>query len=140
MEKAFNDFKNVFIGGESMGGLIACYLAAQHETIKGVLLFSPALFVPKLQLSRLIKYIRPFMSKAARKKDDVNTEIYPWKGYTVNPTGAANQLYKLQKIVKINLPKIVQPVLIIQGKNDRTIPRKVQIIFMSTLVQKIKNW
>ncbi len=121
LEKAFNDFDNVFISGESMGGLVACYLAAQYKSIKGVLLFSPALFVPKLQLSKFIRYFRPFMPKAARKKDDVNTEIYPWKGYTVNPTSAANELFKLQKIVKTNLPKIVQPVLIIQGKKDNTI-------------------
>lgn len=121
LEKAFIDFDNVFIGGESMGGLVACYLAAHYESIKGVLLFSPALFVPKLQLSKFIRYFRPFMPKAARKKDVVNTEKYPWKGYTVNPTSAANELYKLQKIVRTNLPKIVQPVLIIQGKNDNTI-------------------
>ena len=121
LEKALDSFEKIIIGGESMGGLIACYLAARHESINGVLLYSPALFVPKLRLSGFIKYFRPFMPKAARKNGDINTEIFPWKGYTVNPTSAANQLYKLQRVVRINLHNIVQPVLIIQGKNDRTI-------------------
>ena len=121
LEKALDGYEKVFIGGESMGALIACYLAANYESINGVLLYSPALFVPKLQLSGIIKYFRPLMPKKAQKKNNINTEIYPWKGYTVNPTSAANQLYKLQRVVRNNLHKIEQPVLIFQGKNDRTI-------------------
>lgn len=121
LETALEDFNNVFIGGESMGGLIACILASRHNKIKGLLLFSPALFIPNLNWSKWIKYFRPIMPKPGRNRLEENTEIFPWKGYTVNPTKAANQLFKLQKIVKSNLSKIVSPIIIFQGKKDRTI-------------------
>jgi len=119
----------IFIGGESMGGVITCYLAAMLPEIKGIMLYAPAIKVDHLAYS---KYIR-FFKKVIPKKNIVETpkkDVFPWQGYKVNPTRAAYQMYLLQKITTNNLKKIKQPVIIFQGKFDRTIsPEGPKLIY-----------
>ena len=130
LEKALKNSEKVFIGGESMGAIIACYLASYYKNINGVILFSPALIVPKLHWSYVIKFFKPYMQKSYINKADENTELFPWKGYTVNPTQGAYQLFLLQQKVKHRLPNITKPIIIFQGKKDHTInPQGVKNIF-----------
>jgi carboxylesterase len=120
LENAIMNFSKVYIGGESMGGLIACYLASYYYQIEGIILYSPALIVPGLNWSHFIRFIRPYIDKSSNNRIN-NTEIFPWKGYKVNPTRAAYQLYILQSEVKKRLTDISQPIIIFQGKKDLTV-------------------
>lgn len=110
----------IFLGGESMGGVIACFLAEQYPDIRGLLLFAPALKVDFLNLSQFIRLFKKFMPKKNIKEIPEDGK-FPWQGYKVNPTQAAYQFYLLQKITKKKLNLITQPAIIFQGKLDQTI-------------------
>ena len=130
LEKSFTNYKKVFIGGESMGGLIACYFASHYQKINGVFLYSPALIVPGLNWTRIIRFFKPYINKSSNYKNIENTKKFPWKGYTVNPTKAVYQLLLLQNNVKRRLAKITQPIIIFQGIKDYTVnPLGAQHIF-----------
>lgn len=107
--------RRVFVGGESMGGLLALFLASQHPEIAGVLLYAPALQVKGLSRSRYLAPILKFTKKGPGDRS------MPWKGYWVNPLYAANQLYLLQQEILKRLPAVLQPTLIVQGRKDQTI-------------------
>ncbi len=105
----------VFVGGESMGALLALLVASRHVNVQGVMLFAPAIKINGLWMADLLKYVKPYKPKIA--KDDG----LPWKGYNVNPIKALSQLRKLQKITKRELLNVTQPTLIVTGELDKTI-------------------
>ena len=127
VEQAYQDLAKhcprVLVGGESTGGLLALYLAAQHPEISGLLTYAPALKLiisPFDQLKlRLIAPFVPYLPKGGEDDD------LPWKGYTVNPLKGVIQLLKLQGQVLPRLPQIRQPILIVQGKLDTTVDASV---------------
>lgn len=124
-EKLIPHCERVFVGGESMGGLLTLELARQHPEINGLFLFAPAIKVNKLWTSRLLW---PFM-KYLKKEEEDEDDGLPWKGYTVTPVKAAAELHKLQKHVQRMLSDITQPVAIFTGEHDDTIaPDSAQLI------------
>jgi carboxylesterase len=114
------DHEKIFIGGESMGGVITCYLAAMFPEIKGIMLYAPAIKVEKLEYSKYIRFFRKLIPKN-NNKEGQEKDLFPWQGYKVNPTRAAYQLYLLQNNTRKILSKINQPAIIFQGKSDKTI-------------------
>jgi len=144
VEQAYQDLaercQQVIVGGESTGGLLALYLAAQHPEISGVLAYAPAL---KLNISSFdkikLRLIAPFVPYLPKGGDD---DDLPWKGYTVNPLKGVLQLLKLQQQVLPSLSKIHQPILIVQGKLDTTVDASVpRTIYdqVSSLIKEI-HW
>lgn len=112
-----NDYKQVFVLGESMGALLALYLCEQHPEIPGALLFAPALKIKNFFLPKLLwPFVKYKFKNYSKDGDDM-----PWQGYDVVPMRPAASLYDFQKIVKKNLDKVTAPVLIFQGKLDATI-------------------
>ncbi len=124
-------YPNIFIGGESMGGLVTLYMASKFPQLQGILLYSPAIRIKNIFLSSLIRIFKKFIPKKSYEQDDVvNEGEFPWKGYRVNPTSAVYQLYKLQKEVRKRLVLIHQPTIIFQGKLDTTIdPSGASLIY-----------
>lgn len=121
--------EKIFIGGESMGGVITCYLAAMYPEIKGIMLYAPAIKVDKLSYSKYIRFFRKVIPKNNIKGEN-GKEVFPWQGYQVNPTRAAYQLYLLQKKTRNIIKKIKQPAIIFQGKLDKTIsPEGPKLIY-----------
>ncbi|HEX2979291.1 MAG TPA: alpha/beta fold hydrolase, partial [Anaerolineaceae bacterium] len=80
----------VFVAGASMGGLLALFLASKQAEITGLLLYAPALYIPRAQYAYLFSLFVP----SVRKRP--GGEWMPWQGYRVNPLGAVAQLYRLQ--------------------------------------------
>ena len=107
--------KKVFIGGESMGALVALMITAQHPEIKGVMTFAPAMKVNNLWASPLIALFKKWLPK--EKKEDG----LAWKGYNVNPLKGAVQLLKMQKVARKVIKQITQPILVVTGGLDKTI-------------------
>ena len=117
----------VFVGGESMGGLIALLLAHQFPSVAGVVIFAPALIIPGSWKAYLVA---PFKKIIPKTYVSEREEIHPWQGYTVIPVPALLQVRKMQSIVRKILPKITQPVRIFQGLQDGTInPQGAQYIY-----------
>lgn len=146
VERAYCDLavkcKRVFIGGESMGGVLSLFTASIHPEAAGVLLYAPAMqiYAPSsLMLARLLSPFQAYVKKPVRAPTAVDPR---WKGYAVNPLRALVQLGKLQTETRRRLPKIAQPVFIAQGRLDLAIdPRSGQIILDEiSSTQKELHW
>ena len=111
--------KRVFIGGESMGGLVAMRVAELHPELAGVLLYSPGLKANNIWATPLIKHFIKYLKKPGAGNGFV------WSGYNVYPLGGADEMRKLQKVVANNLEKITQPVLLMMSKADTIVPQTV---------------
>lgn len=116
--------QNIFVAGESMGGLLALLLAANNPFIKGIVLYAPAIRIKGIWRA---KWLAPFVKIMPKNylPDEDETEqegeILPWQGYNVVALAAVVQLEKLQKEVLRQIHKVNQPVIIFQGRKDRTI-------------------
>jgi len=120
---------SIIVAGESMGAVLALYMGILYPEISCILLYSPALQVGNLRFARYVRFFKPFVQKTLTK------DVLPWQGYTVWPLHAANELRKLQEKVRIDLKKINHPVLIFQGKKDRTIDEESGI----TIFEKVSS-
>ncbi len=113
--------ERVFVCGESMGGLLSLYLASDHPEIAGVVLYAPALGVAKLSDALTARLMSRFVPYAAKKPGAASDADARWKGYTVNAVPALVQMLELQGQVRKRLPRIHQPLLILQGRLDKSI-------------------
>ena len=124
-EEAYNELKRecscVFVGGESVGALLALRLAGDNPEIKGLLLYAPAMRLAASFLEKvLLVLVSPFVFSVKKKFSKVR-EGLPWQGYKVNPLRTGVQLLKFQWEIKQRLCRIYQPILIIQANLDETV-------------------
>ena len=130
----------VVVGGESTGGIISIYLAAQHPEIAALLLYAPTLRLTMRPIDKLRLYLSsPFIAWIPKSNLDSNDL---WQGYPVNPLKGVIQLLKLQNQVRPLLEKIDQPTLIVQGRLDETVHPEVPEIIYNTIHSKVreKHW
>ena len=122
----------IIIGGESMGALVALYIASNHPDIGAVTVAAPALEVNGISLAPIIAPFKKWLAKTT--KDDG----LAWKGYNVYPLKGTVQLLQFQKKVKKNLPNISQPILVFTGGRDTTITTGSVDILMNGVSSKVK--
>ena len=135
-EKAYAELKKkcsrVIVGGESNGSILALHLASEHPEIKALLLYAPAMKLASSLMSKFFMILASPIVFAVPKKDENEMNALPWQGYKVNPLKAGLQLIKLQIETEKRLPRIYQPILIIQASLDETVDLKSgEIIFRS---------
>ncbi len=113
----------VFVGGLSMGGLLALHLAAHSPEVAGLLLYAPALRISNrlLPLASLYKRVRAVRPKGPSNLVDPTALDRLWS-YDHEPIGAAGQLWRGQRQVRPRLPEIVCPTLIFHSTQDTTVP------------------
>lgn len=132
-KKLSNTCDLVFVGGESLGGLISLFLALNNPDIAALLLYAPALIAQNrlTNLSTLLRFfVKSIKKRRARSASSIVEER--WQGYTLDSVPAAAQVVKLQRLVRKSLPQITQPMLIIQGRLDQTIrPEGAEEIYSS---------
>jgi len=122
-----NKCKNVFVLGESMGGLLALSLCIHHPEIAGAMVFAPALKVPGLGQS---EFFWPFKEYIWKKNID---ESMDWQGFNVVPLHAAAQMVKLQRVIRRELNKVITPMILFQGKLDKTIDMLSPVKVLETI-------
>lgn len=105
----------VWVGGESMGGLVCLQLAARHPDITGLLLYAPALDVRNMRAAYVLQYVMKYLAKKQNKDNLL------WKGYNVYPLKGAAELLKLQRVTRKALSKVTQPTLAFFSKKDATV-------------------
>ncbi len=126
LEKAYQVLcercQTVFVGGESMGGLLALQTALQHPEMAGVMVYAPA-FRTASRLSGLAPFLAPFIPFFTPEPSEAPLSMVDerWKGYTVRPLRAMAQLLQLQKVVQRQMPALKVPLLVVQGRLDKTI-------------------
>lgn len=116
--------KQVFVGGLSLGSLMALRLAAL-QPVDGVIPCAPALFA----LDGRVKYVRLLRHfvRWVRKEEPQHSDLTDpdatnrlWS-YEVNPSESAYQVTLVQKDVRERLPSIKAPILIFHTKLDGAI-------------------
>lgn len=121
----------IYVGGESMGGLLTLYLAARHPKIAGILLYAPAWIIHGLREAEWLKW---FIFGSSKKNLGVTKNGFlPWQGYRVNPLKAVSELGKLQTFVQKTFQDVKQPAIIFQGDSDETIDPKGSNIILNSI-------
>jgi carboxylesterase len=127
---------NVVIG-LSMGAVLAARLAAdQREAVAGVMLLAPAFYLP-LKTRLLLRAMGPLQAVADRIyfhqpggsdiHDNAARDVHP--GTRLMPLSAAFNLLELCTIVRPRLHEIVQPAMVIHGRQDHTCPYEKNLSF-----------
>lgn len=116
--------QQVFVAGESMGGLLTLYLGSEYPQIAGLVTYAPAIRVAsrKIYLAPWLKYFVKQVDKGRAVSPDLEALVdQRWQGYTVDPVSAIAQLLALQRQVKRRLGQIRQPLLVFQGRLDASL-------------------
>jgi carboxylesterase len=125
IQSAYQDLsrhcRKIFVGGESLGGVLALYHASNTSEVAGLLLYSAAIRLSSPLIPLLAQGLAPFMAVKKKPRSIPSAADTLWQGYTVYPLKAMLQLFNLQKAVLARLPLIHQPLLIIQGRLDRSV-------------------
>jgi carboxylesterase len=126
--------ETVFVGGLSLGAALALWLAVEHKDIAGVIPMAPALrlynrLLPlSVGLRYLLKY-SPFGHVGDEDLVDPEAIHRSWYYDTV-PLWGAGELYLLQRQVRKALPRVHQPILILQGRHDAAVrPEAAQEVY-----------
>ncbi len=140
-EQAFNHLKSRttrwFVGGESMGGLLALYLAASHTEIEKLVVYAPAVKIAGIIKAKLFSL---FVFGSPKRQLAPTKEGYlPWQGYKINPLKAVVELGLLQNKIQGILPEIHQPILIYQGKQDETIDHQSAFMVYNAVSSREKH-
>lgn len=127
VEAAYRDLSarcnRIYVGGESMGGLLALHLGIHHPEVAGVLAYAPALELALSTWERIkIHLAAPFVASVPKGLGD---DDIPWQGYWDTPLRALVQLFRLQKRVRRRLSQLRRPLLIVQGDLDTRVPYHV---------------
>jgi carboxylesterase len=129
--------RQIFVGGESMGGLVALYLASVHPEAKGVLLYAPAIKLTMTTLDILKLYVGSlFMAEVGRSSLDVADK---WQGYPGLPLKGAIQLLQMQGAVRQCLPQVKQPIIVFQGRKDTTVHPTAGDIILQGVSSTVKE-
>jgi carboxylesterase len=129
--------KRVFVGGESMGGVIALYLASEHPEAAGILLYAPAIKLTLSTLDKIKLYAGSlFLTELGRASLDVSDK---WQGYPGLPFKGATQLLRLQGAMRQRLPQVRQPVIVFQGRKDRTVHPTAGDIILQGVSSTVKE-
>ncbi len=127
VEKSLTDLQarceTVFVGGLSMGAVLALYLAAHHPELPGVIIYSPATWLTNrlIYLSPILKYVIPKRYKSPKSDltaPDADLHIWSYEEY---PIFAAHELLKLLFRTRRLLPQMTRPLLTIHSTLDQSI-------------------
>ncbi|MHA1974229.1 MAG: alpha/beta hydrolase [Candidatus Hodarchaeales archaeon] len=143
IEAVFTDIKaqdpeNIFVTGQSMGGLLTLYLAIQHPEITAIAPIVAPVFLKKKILmivplaKRLFKFFPMTEPADALDPNVINDPIIKEneRRYDKTVMNALVGLLDLMKIVNRDLARIQQPTLIVQAKKDKTVhPENAEYIF-----------
>ncbi|MBI4979510.1 MAG: alpha/beta fold hydrolase [Spirochaetes bacterium] len=113
--------KRIFVAGLSVGGELSLYLAEHHPELLGVIIVNHLLIVhnPLLPFLPVLKHLVPSVPAVGNDiKDTSQTEI----GYKCTPLKGLAEVMRLADVVKKDLPKVTQPVLIFKSKEDHVVP------------------
>ena len=114
--------RTVFVGGLSMGALLALYLAGHHPGLAGVIAYAPAT-IPADRRSRLAPVLKYVIGRVPKGEDDLTdpqARQRVWS-YEAWPAAGAHELMKLVNEVKRLLPGVTCPALVIYSTADRSI-------------------
>ncbi|MBP3949956.1 alpha/beta hydrolase [Bacillus suaedae] len=129
--------EKVYVIGFSMGGMLACYIAAKYQVEKLVLLSAAAYYVNPQQLLQELKDV----VRLRLRGELVNDEHYQHyrKKIIETPMSAVFQFMQAVKKIKPFVSGVTVPTLIVQGEKDGIVPPKSALFLYKTICSKTKN-
>ena len=129
-------YKNIYVIGHSMGGVIATYLAGKYPEIKKLVLAAPAFKYlvfkdDKLQIAESLKITNKIF------KDYSYQEVL--SRMVRMPIATINEFMKLVKDHQKDPTKVTIPTLLIQGNNDAIVPLASSEYVYNNLSSKYKK-
>jgi carboxylesterase len=115
--------EQVFVGGLSLGALLTLWLGAQHPEVKGLLVYSPVLWVAdrRAYLMILLRFmVRSLAVTTTSQLQDPATEIWAG-GFARTPVPAMDQVFRLQRRVRSLMLQIRTPALVVYARDDQVI-------------------
>ncbi|MFW5982050.1 MAG: alpha/beta hydrolase [Halanaerobiaceae bacterium] len=135
-------YKGVYIGGLSMGGLLALLTASRFKTEK-LFLIAPALYSHSktLNLTHFIKYFIPSIkNKLISNEYQTEEEIFLYNNYwKEHYTKQAAELHKLMRLTRKKLNNITADTLIICSPIDEQVPMKAAYRIKKEISSKNKE-
>ena len=120
---------SVYVVGLSMGGLLATLVSSIFKPEK-LVLAAPAFMVKNslLPLTPIIGILIPRYRNKKRISDVTDPVLLPLEKeyWEWNQVWGAGQLFKLQKMAKLQLNNLTSSTLLIISKNDNTIPYEIK--------------
>lgn len=119
--------RKIFFVGLSVGALLGLYVAPKHPEIDGLVALAPILGMKdwRFYLTSIARYLVPYSYLGRESSDLASPEVYEkiWC-YDKVSTHASWELVKLRNRVRKMIPEISVPILLIQSKQDQTVPIK----------------
>lgn len=148
-ERAFVGMRQVcskvFIGGFSMGGLLALEHASQYK-VDGVIALNSALKLHDLRVSYVVPTLHFFNemisylnAKGIKEWIDNSHTEQPEVNYDKHPLASVAQMEKLMTKVSSTLKNITAPILIVQGDNDPVVKRESAKLIYDAVKSKDKK-
>ena len=118
--------QTVVVGGLSMGGALACWLAAESEP-DAVVLFAPMLFVPRpmqvaVSTARLWSLVTRYLSGGGGRSILDPTAQRQQISYGCSTRRSLEALQRLANGTVVRLGFVRAPVLVLQSKRDNRLP------------------
>ncbi len=113
--------ERVVVCGLSMGGALALRLAALHgDAVSGVVAVNPAATLPRIQ-GYALPVLRHLVPSTRGVTGDIAKEGVPEVGYDRVPLHAAHSLWRLLRVVRGELPRVNQPLLLLHSRVDNVV-------------------
>ncbi|MFX1497448.1 MAG: alpha/beta hydrolase [Promethearchaeota archaeon] len=128
----------IIAGGHSLGGVLALILVSTYD-LDGVFTISAPIGV-KSFLSKLVPFIRLFKKyysiPAKKFREETNGK---WIGYEKIPINQATKMNKLIREMKMILPIIKCPALLLQGRLDSVIKHNSMEYIFENIDSQVKR-
>lgn len=120
--------EKVYVGGMSLGGVIALKLA-EDEKVDGVISLAPSLVLDD-ERAKYAWFFKYFTKYSLR---NISATDLPYN-YDRFPVASVAQMLEMSGVVQNDLNKVDEPILIMQYKNDyRASPKSSQIVYDNVL-------
>lgn len=111
----------VFVMGLSMGGTLTLRLAQQHgDAIAGIVLVNPAVHTERPD-RHLLPILQRFVPSFPGISNDIAKPDQDEGAYTRIPLKAAHSLSQLWKVVREDMPRVRQPLLLFRSVQDHVV-------------------
>jgi carboxylesterase len=111
----------LFVGGQSMGALLALQLAARHPEIRGAIAFAAPLRLRdwRIPLIPLLHRVFPYYQDRGESDLGDPTRVSRLHSYGQRPTVCIYSLHQLGRAVARMLPQVRCAALVMHGRHDR---------------------
>jgi carboxylesterase len=121
LESLLETCDTVFVGGLSMGGTLTLRLAQEFgDKIAGIVLVNPSVTTLRRD-AKLLPVLSKVLASVPGVSNDIAKPGETEVAYTRTPVRAAASLAKLWKIVRENLSKVTQPLLLLHSVVDHVV-------------------